>query len=253
MTIEYALLGAPFFLCWGSFLNVAGYRLIIGKSLIFPRSSCPRCGSLIAWYDNIPLLSWFLLRGACRSCRQPISFLYPFIEYVSLLFFFLLALSDASVYFFGYALFFSALIITIRSDLETMLISRLVTVYLIPLALALSFFEYLPITVGESLLGALVGYAALYIPARLYLYFTGNEGMGQGDLELLAMIGSFLGPIGCWMTLMMGSCLGAFFGALYVFIWTKDRSTIIPFGPFLAFAAMLVVLLGESILFFLLG
>lgn len=253
MTIEHALLWAPFFLCWGSFLNVAGYRLIIGKSLIFPRSACPRCDALIAWYDNIPLLSWILLRGSCRSCHQSISPLYPLIEYISLVFFMLLAVSNASAYFLSYALFFSALIVTIRSDLETMLISRAVTVYLIPFALILSFFEFLPLTFGESLAGAVIGYAVLYIPARLYVYLTGTDGMGQGDLDLLAFIGSFIGPTGCWITLMIASCMGACIGMIYLLIFKKDRSTVIPFGPFLAIAAMLTVLWGDAIFFFLLS
>ena len=126
-------------LIWGSFLNVVAYRWMQNKSIITPRSYCPYCEKAIAWYDNIPVLSWLILHGTCRSCQQPISWLYPFIELVTAISLIALYLSVPTIYLPAYALFFSALIIIIRTDLEHMLIMQAMTLYLIPVAFGLSY------------------------------------------------------------------------------------------------------------------
>lgn len=248
MTTELLLYLTPFFLCLGSFLNVAGHRLIIGKSIVFPPSACPHCKHFIAWYDNVPLLSWMLLKGQCRSCRQPISLLYPFIELFTAVSLSLLAITVPLPYFFAYLIFFSALIVTIRSDLETMLISRMVTVYLIPLGLLFSWLKFLPITPVESMLGSIIGYLILYLTAASFKYFMKKEGMGQGDLDLLAFIGAFVGPIGCWLTLLIASLVGSVVGMGYLTLSKQGRLAKIPFGPFLALGAMIYVLWGQWIM-----
>jgi leader peptidase (prepilin peptidase)/N-methyltransferase len=145
----------------------------------------------------------------------------------------------------GYFLFFSALIVTIRSDLELMLISRFATLFLIPTGFLLSWLNLLPIDVWQSIAGALLGYMFLFIMATLFRLSTGKEGMGQGDLELLAFIGSFTGVLGCWISLLVGSILGSFFGLTYIFVSGKKKNVKIPFGPFLAFGAMSFVLLND--------
>src|SRR2546428_8423420 len=121
-------------LCWGSFLNVVGYRLMKDEHLL-DRSRCIHCKHQIAWYDLIPVISYFMLKGKCRACRQPISGLYPFIELFTTMSMLLLYYLVDFEYFIAYFLFFSALIITIRTDLETMLISRWVTLVLVPFGL----------------------------------------------------------------------------------------------------------------------
>lgn len=153
-----------------------------------------------------------------------------------------------SKFHFGYFIFFSALIVTIRTDLEKMLISRYVTLFLIPLGWLLSasalisIHGLIPISLSESILGTLIGYLLLYAIAKIFYWRTGKEGMGQGDLELLAFIGSFTGPFGCWITLLLSSTIGAIYG-IGCIVLAKQKSTIkIPFGPFLALGAMLFVL-----------
>lgn len=155
-------------------------------------------------------------------------------------------------YFWGYFIFFSALIVTIRSDLENMLISRFMTLFLIPVGLLFTVAHLLPITPFESLLGALIGYFFLSGLAYFFWRITGKEGMGQGDWELLAFIGSFIGPIGCWLTLLLASIIGTFFGGVYMMFYKKDRTIKIPFGPFLACGAFLYVLFHTQLLQWLL-
>ena len=145
-------------------------------------------------------------------------------------------------------LFFSALIVTVRTDLETMLISRVVTLFLIPVGLVASATGYLPISLTTSITGALLGYFLLWSINRLFYQATKQEGMGQGDMELLAFIGSFLGPLGVWNTVLIGSCAGSVVG-LIVMLSTKSRK--IPFGPFLAMGAFAQVLLEQVLFSFL--
>lgn len=230
---------------WGSFLNVVGYRLIRGKSLIAPRSYCPHCKHTIAWYDNVPLVSYILLGGKCRNCKQRISLLYPFIELLTALVMTALIYFITSDYWFGYFLFFSALIVTIRSDFETMLISRYVTLFAIPIGWGLSLFGFLPNTILQSILGTLIGYSLLFAIAQIFYWFTKKEGMGQGDLELLAFIGAFTGPFGCWISLLLGSVIGSIFGIGTMIILKQTQNVRIPFGPFLAMGALIFVLLQD--------
>jgi leader peptidase (prepilin peptidase) / N-methyltransferase len=236
----------PFFLCWGSFLNVVAYRLIQNQSIIFPRSSCPHCNSLIMWYDNIPLLSWLLLGGKCRNCHQRISLLYPFIEIFTAIALSLLYITIPIHYFFAYFIFSSALIVTIRSDIETMLISRCVTIFLVPLGALFSTYGLLPLSLRESIAGALFGYLFLFSINSIFKYLRNMDGIGEGDFDLILFIGSFTGIIGCWTSIMIGSILGSLYG-LCTFLFTKNTNdklslqTKIPFGPFLAFGAFLFI------------
>lgn len=232
----------PLFLCWGSFLNVVAYRLIRGQGLIHP-SACIHCGHPIAWYDNIPLLSFILLYGKCRACGQPISWLYPFIELFTTIVMTLLYLRIDPLYFWGYFFFFSALIVTIRSDLETMLISRWVTIALVPVGIIMSFIDTIPIAPLNSMMGAAVGYLSLWVVGTLFYLITKKDGLGQGDLDLLACIGAFTGIIGVWMTVLLGSLLGSAIGTTALLYQGRFQQYMkIPFGPFLAVGAIIFVL-----------
>lgn len=219
-----------------------GYRLVRGISIVFPYSYCPSCKHSLAWYDNIPLISFIFLRGKCRYCEKPISLLYPFIELLTVLVMLGLFYLIDSHYWFSYFIFFSALIVTIRTDFETMLISRYTTLFLIPLGFVLSIMGLLPITLSQSIIGTLFGYFFLYSIAKTFFWYTNKEGMGQGDLELLACIGSFTGFLGCWITLMLASTIGALCGITYMIISGQRHSVKIPFGPFLALGAIAFVL-----------
>lgn len=243
----------PFFLCWGSFLNVLGFRLIRDQDVVWSRSCCPHCNHMIAWYDNIPVISYLMLHGQCRTCRAPISFLYPFIELLTLVTLSALYSSVPSTYFFSYFVLISALIVTIRSDLETMLISRYVTLFLIPFGLLFSALGLLPITLTESITGSLVGFGGLFLIAYTFFRLTGKHGLGQGDIDLLALIGSFTGIIGCWATILIGSVTGSILGIIYMRGIQSPTPIKIPFGPFLALGAICYVFWQEAITHFLLG
>lgn len=233
------------FACWGSFLNVVAYRLIHANlsSIFFTRSYCPHCKHAIAWYDNIPIVSWFLLNGRCRKCAASISWLYPFIELLTIASLWVLYVTQPHEYFFSYAFFFSALIITIRTDLETMLISRFVTLFLIPTGVFASYFAFIPINWQQSVIGTLTAYCLLHFIGILYYRITGRIGMGEGDAELLAFIGSYTGLLGWWYALMLGSLVGSIIGIALSILQKKNIATTkLPFGPFLAFGAMTYII-----------
>jgi len=241
----------PFFLCWGSFLNVVAYRLIHEVSFIRPRSYCPHCRHNLAWYDLLPVVSWIMLKGRCRYCHAPITFLYPLIEILTALIMILLVTFVPYHYMFAYFIFFSALIITIRSDLETMLISRFVSLYLVPLGFLFSALGMLPLSLTESILGALIGWSLLYLTDKLFFLITKKEGLGQGDIDLLTFIGSFVGIYGCWITLLASSLIGSILGGMYMIITGSGRMVKIPFGPFLALGALISVLFKSYIFSFI--
>lgn len=236
-------------LIWGSFINVLAMRTLFGQSLLWPASSCPACKQAIHWYDNLPVASFILLRGKCRSCKAPISWLYPFIEIltgvcaVGLYW----GIADPVAYA-AYALFLTALLAATRTDLATMLIPQCFSLFLVPVGLVCSWFGILAITSVESLIGAVVGYGILWGIAKLFFMATKREGMGQGDMDLLAGIGAWIGPIGVWITLMIASLVGTILGCAYVFFAGKDRAIRIPFGPFLALGAVGYLFFGQHLL-----
>lgn len=244
----------PFALCWGSFLNVLAYRLVYGRPLFRGRSACPECDHAIAWYDLIPVVSWFVLGGICRHCQQPISPLYPAIELLTVVACVALVLLLPAHTWLAYWLFFSALLITIHTDMRTMLIARHVTLFALPLGVISAWLGLIPITASQSILGAGFGYYLLYSIAYVYYRLTGRAGIGEGDFELLAFIGSFTGIVGCWVTLLLGSLLGTLAGLPLLIMQPEDaRTRAIPFGPFLALGAMLYVLYQKELVSLLLG
>lgn len=229
------------FLAWGSYLNSLGHRLLHLDDFLKTRSFCPNCKHIIAWYDNFPILSWLLLKARCRSCKQQISWLYPFIEFITIIFLLFLWKTVSTHYFLTYFIFFSALIVTIRTDFDQMLISRFMTLYLIPLGFIASIVHYLPLSPIMSITGSVFGYCILWCTQKISFFVTKQDSLGQGDLELLAFIGAFTGPIGCWMSLSIGSIIGTFVSLIFMAI-TKQRITTIPFGPYLSLGAIFFVL-----------
>ena len=228
------------FLSWGSFLNSLAYRLLNPHTFSEKRSFCPHCKNIIAWYDNVPIISWIILRAKCRQCDQSISPLYPFIEIITPILMIMLYHAIDSSHFPFYFIFFSALIVTIRTDLDQMLISRFATLYLIPLAIMASHFKLSPLPISSAVIGALFGYFLLWFFKKIFFVMTKQEGIGQGDLELLAFIGSFTGVVGCWTALTVGSITGTIIGCIYMLIFQKKLNKI-PFGPFLSFGSIIFV------------
>ena len=150
------------------------------------------------------------------------------------------------IYFFSYFIFFSALIVTIRSDIETMLISRYATIFLAPIGIVLSMHGLLPISLRESISGALFGYLFLFCINYMFRYLRQIDGIGEGDFDLLLFIGSFTGIVGCWISITIGSLLGSVYGIISLLLHNNKnfehfQYTKIPFGPFLAFGALIFV------------
>jgi leader peptidase (prepilin peptidase)/N-methyltransferase len=230
-----------------------GYRLVHDRPLLTKRSQCTHCDTIIAWYDNIPVISWILLRGTCRTCHQPISLLYPAIELLTVCAIYGVYTRVDPHYFIAYFIFVSALIVTVRSDLETMLISRIVTLYAIPVGFICSWLGLLPMSLTDSLVGTLFGYSIFWLIATLFQRITGKQGMGQGDSELLAFIGSFTGIIGCWATILISSITGSLVGILLLTLGKHGINTKLPFGPFLALGAFCYILWQQEIIVYLVG
>lgn len=229
------------------------YRLLNIEDLKRSRSFCPKCKFNIIWYDLVPVISWFFLKGRCRNCSNKISYLYPFIEIVTAASLYLLYKDIPYPYFLPYFLFFSALIVTIRTDLEEMLISRFVTLFLIPFAFIFNLAHYLPLTFEETLTGTIFGYLFLFFISKIFKFLTKKEGIGQGDIELFALIGAFTGIKGCWISLLFGSITGSIAGIILIFLSKLNFSSKIPFGPFLAFGSMIYVLYQYQIINFIFG
>jgi leader peptidase (prepilin peptidase)/N-methyltransferase len=193
------------------------------------------------------------LKRKCRHCDKPISWLYPFVEILTAVVMTALFLNAQPMYIPAYFIFFSALIVTIRSDIETMLISRYVTVFLIPVGILGSYLELLPISATESITSAILGGSILWLIGQLFYLFTNKVGLGQGDVDLLAFIGSFIGLLGIWFTVMIASILGSIFGLTFMFYTGTQESVRIPFGPFLAISAIGYVLWAQNIIPILFG
>ena len=231
-------------LYWGAVLNFLAYRLLYGVSLIqWP--ACVVCKTPNLLHDLIPVLSWYRSQGKCRSCHQNISWLFPAVEILTVVLCGILFFTVSSPYQYAYFLFFSALIITIRTDLEAFLILRVVTLWLIPCGMALSILGLLPISFIDSCLGSAVGYTSLWLISVIFYRLRGFKGLGEGDPELLASIGAFTGLLGCWSTLIVGSSIGSIVGIYLLATGRATRTTYLPFGPFLAFGAILYILFNH--------
>jgi leader peptidase (prepilin peptidase) / N-methyltransferase len=244
------LFAAALFLAWGSFLNVVAYRLMHGPSFFVQSSFCPNCKKPLAWYDLVPVLSWLILRGKCRNCQKPISWLYPFIELLTMFVILRLWVITPVQFLPTTLIFVSAIIVSIRTDIETMLLSRYATLYLAPLGILASFMGYLPQSGTMSIIGFLVGYGILWLIAKAFFKWSGQHGMGQGDLELLACIGAFIGPAGAWWALLAGSLAGSVAG-LALITRTGKRWMKIPFGPFLGIGALSYLMFPQIVQIFM--
>ncbi|MFP7753967.1 prepilin peptidase [Thermodesulfobacteriota bacterium B35] len=233
----------------GSFLNVVIYRLPDrSRSIVFPPSHCPHCSAPIRWYDNIPMLSYLLLRGRCRSCGEPISPRYPLVELcMALLSAALYARFGAGITFACYFPFLAALLTIIFIDIDHQIIPDVISLPGILLGFALSFVNP-QVSWQQSALGILLGGGVLYGIAAGYMLLTRREGMGGGDIKLLAMIGGFLGWQSLLYVIFASSLAGSVVGIGAMRIQGKGGRTRIPFGPFLALAAMSYLFFREDIM-----
>jgi leader peptidase (prepilin peptidase)/N-methyltransferase len=232
----------------GSFLNVCIYRLPRRESIVWPGSHCPACSHPIAWYDNIPLASYLVLVGRCRSCSVPIPWRYPVVEglnaagYIVLLWYFGLGWSTAV-----YALLYSLLIVVAGTDLSHKIIPNAITLPGTAVGL-LSSATVLSTGLVNGFIGMVVGGGLLWLLAWLSPYLFGKEGMGGGDIKLMAMIGAFLGWKPALLTIMVGSLLGSLVGLTLIGTRVISRQDYIPFGPFLVCGALIALFFGQPLL-----
>lgn len=237
-----------FGLCVGSFLNVCIHRIPESKSIVYPGSMCPRCGVKIQFYDNIPLLSYFFLKGRCRNCRTPISMRYPLIEILSgALAVSVLArygLTAEAAVTFG---FIAVLIVIAFIDIDHRIIPDVLS--LPGIAAFFLAATLLPsVTWRDSLIGILAGGGSLFLVAWLYHLLTRKEGMGGGDIKLLAMIGAMIGWKGVLFTIFVSSATGTVVGLVVMMIKRQNMKLAIPFGPFLALGAVVYLFFGPQVI-----
>jgi leader peptidase (prepilin peptidase)/N-methyltransferase len=232
----------------GSFLNVCIYRLPKGESIIRPGSHCPHCQTPIKFYDNIPLASYVLLKGKCRQCQTVISLQYPLVEGITALSSFLLFLEfGISWSYLFYFSFVASLIVITVIDLYHQIIPDVISLPGIGVGVFASLI--LPkMTILNSLLGTLLGGGSLFAVATLYQWLFKREGMGGGDIKLLAMIGAFLGWKAVVLTILSGSLVGSITGIIVMVAKGKDFKYAIPFGPFLSLGAVISLFFGEKII-----
>ena len=248
----------------GSFLNVCIYRLPLEQSIVKPRSYCPQCKKAILWYDNIPFVSYLILKGRCRFCKKKISFRYFLVEFITASIFLILYINyDFSFDFIFYALFVCALIIATFVDIAHRIIPDEVSLGGIAIGfllsglrgLRLSPFAYNRWPIADSLLGILIGGGIIYFTGKAFdlVYFKllkkgpidgETESMGGGDVKLLAMIGAFLGWKMTVLTFFLAPLFGAIVGILNLII---KKQHAIPYGPFLSLAAFISLLWTDRI------
>lgn len=269
MILIESLIAALFGLLIGSFLNVCIYRWPRDLSVVRPRSNCPYCEKMIAWYDNVPVLSFVVLGGKCRHCRAPISWRYPVVELLTAaVFFYFIDTQGPTLLGLKSCILGAMLIALIFSDLETRILPDEFTKGGIVVGLIFSFFVPTPDSVMQSILwllgrnvsgmtdsviesaaGAALPAFFLWAGGWLYFKIRHRDGLGFGDVKLIAMVGAFLGLRAALVTLVFGSMVGAVLGFGYIKLTGKDTGTYeLPFGTFLGAAALILALGGPALL-----
>jgi leader peptidase (prepilin peptidase)/N-methyltransferase len=253
----------------GSFLNVCILRIPVAESVVLPPSHCPSCGMPIKPYDNIPVVSWLVLAGRCRKCKARISAMYPMVELgTGLLFLACYLVFGINAEALKWAIFAALLIVLTITDLRERILPDKVNFVGFGLGLLLSLFTrpvdgtalwlanhlftYPPpeaaLSFADALIGAGVASGLLWLVAEGYFRARGREGMGLGDVKMMAMAGAFLGLQRALLTILLGSLLGSIIGIAVIAIGRKGRDFELPFGTFLGAGAMLVVFFGSPAL-----
>ena len=232
----------------GSFLNVCILRLPKEESIVWPGSHCPHCKHPIKFYDNIPIVSYILLKGRCRHCHSPISFQYPLVEGITALASLILFIKfGPSLSYLFYFLFVAALIVITVIDLYHQIIPDVISLPGIGVGLVASLM--IPqITLSNSITGILFGSGSLFLVSAYYEWLRKKEGMGLGDAKLLAMIGAFLGWKAVILTIFFSSLIGSITGIIMMLLKGKDFKYAIPFGPFLSVGAVVALFYQNEII-----
>jgi leader peptidase (prepilin peptidase)/N-methyltransferase len=230
----------------GSFLNVCIYRLPRKQSIVWPASRCTSCGRELAWFENVPVFGWLALGGRCRTCRAPVSAMYPIVETVTGVLF------GATMYWYGATplglvrtAFGCAMIVLFVIDLQHRILPNAITVPGAVIGLVISVF--LPPGWVSSLIGVLIGGGLLFAIGETYYRVRGVDGLGMGDVKMLAMIGAFLGWKAVLVTLILSSFAGALVG-VGIIVFTKGSMRLaLPFGTFLSLGALAAMLVGDPL------
>jgi leader peptidase (prepilin peptidase)/N-methyltransferase len=237
-----------FGLILGSFLNVCIYRIPVKKSIINPPSSCPHCKEKIIFYDNVPVISYIWLLGKCRHCRHPIPFHYPIVELISGLISVALFLQYGLGYqYFLFLSFAASLVIISFIDLHHKIIPDVISLSGIFVGLAIAFFLD-HISWMDSLIGIMAGGGSLFLVAIVFEKLTGKEGMGGGDVKLLAMIGAWMGWRALPFIILISSLTGTVIGGGSLLLTRQGLRARIPFGPFLALGALIYLFFGQRLI-----
>ena len=237
---------AAFGLIVGSFLNVCIYRLPLKQSIVWPASRCTTCERPLEWYENVPVVAWVALGGRCRTCHTRVSVMYPIVELVTgALFVGAYLLYGATPLMFVRTAFGCAMIVLFVIDLQHRILPNVITVTGVPIGFALSLF--LPPGWWESLIGLVVGGGVLFVIGEAYYRLRGIDGLGMGDVKMLAMIGAFLGWRLTLVTLVFASLTGALVGAGMIVTGRGGMKAALPFGTFLAVGAVVAAVAGDQI------
>jgi leader peptidase (prepilin peptidase) / N-methyltransferase len=230
----------------GSFLNVCIHRLPRGQSLNNPPSRCPSCECRLRWSDNIPVLSYVFLGGRCRQCRAKISIRYPLVELITMALFVIHGLVFGwSAILIPRLVFACAMVVLFAIDLEHQLLPNVITLPGIVVGLIAS--TVLPPGIIDALIGVVIGGGVLWVIGEAYFRFSGHEGMGGGDVKMLAMIGAFLGWKLVLVTLVLSSVLGSIIGVIVIAARKGGMKHALPYGTFLALGALVASLAGDRI------
>jgi leader peptidase (prepilin peptidase)/N-methyltransferase len=241
------ILGGVLGLCIGSFLNVVIYRLPLKKSIVSPPSRCRNCDYLLQWYDNIPVLSWLLLGGRCRKCRTAVSIQYPIVELITgALFVLVIWLTPVGPLLASRLILVCILIALFGIDLEHQILPNSITLPGIVIGLLFSLIA--PPGWKDAVIGALLGGGLLYGIAWAYYLWRREEGMGMGDVKMLAMIGAFLGWKAVIVTLVLSSFAGAIIGLSMMAVQKGDMKYALPFGTFLAIGTVIAMFVGDPLI-----
>jgi len=243
-----AVAAGLFGLVIGSFVNVLVHRLPRGESTVSPPSHCPSCGAQIRALDNIPVVSWLLLRGRCRDCRAPIAVRYPMLELANGILWTLVYLrSRDGAELFGGLFFASACLALAAIDAEFQILPDKITLSGIVIGILIALLPGARSPVS-ALVGAAVGGGGLFLIAFLYEKIAGQEGMGLGDVKMLAMIGAFLGARGVVVSVLLASLAGSVVGVGAIVLGRGDRKMRLPFGVFLAAGGVAAFFFGEDLI-----
>ena len=243
----------------GSFLNVCIYRLPLGESVVSPGSRCPKCGASVRPWQNIPVVSWILLRARCANCRAPISWRYPAVEALAGLTALVLWRAYGPTSAFAIAASFALMMIVLFfTDYDHQLLPDLVTLPGFAVGIAAAWYNPFLGDPGwprivAAVTGAALGSGILWSIGALYTRLRGVEAMGFGDVKMMALVGAFTGPAGVAVTLFVASVVGAAIGLALIPLKGKTLQNALPFGCFLAPAALAALLWGRAVITAYLG